>query len=117
MVDILTEQNATASRALIRPGDIYLRPDLAGISAADFGKFREGAAGAHRRRPDLRGDLRIGVALEAGNARNRFTETRGRGWQQAAIYFGGETPVGPLFLGYGYARGGHSSLYLFIGLP
>ena len=66
----------------------------------------------------LRGDLRIGVALEAGNARNRFTETRGRGWQQAAaIYFGGETPVGPVFLGYGYARGGHSSLYLFIGLP
>ncbi len=66
----------------------------------------------------LQGDLRFGVALEAGRARNRFTETRSQGWQQAAaIYFGGETPVGPLFLGYGYARGGHSSLYLFIGLP
>jgi NTE family protein len=66
----------------------------------------------------LRGDLRIGVSLEAGSARNRFTETFGHGWQQAAaVYFGGETPVGPLFLGYGYARGGRSMFYLFIGLP
>ena len=66
----------------------------------------------------LQGDLRFGVALEAGKARHRFTETRTAGWQQAAaLYFGGESPVGPLFLGYGYARGGHSSLYLFIGLP
>ena len=66
----------------------------------------------------LNGDLRLGVALEAGNARNRYTETHLHGWQQAAaVYFGGETPVGPLFLGYGYARGGRSSLYLFIGLP
>ena len=66
----------------------------------------------------LQGDLRFGVALEAGKARNRFTETRTQGWQQAAaIYFGGETPVGPLFVGYGFARGGHSSFYVFIGLP
>jgi NTE family protein len=66
----------------------------------------------------LRGDLRVGVALEAGNARNRYTETGLHGWQQAAaLYFGGETPVGPLYLGYGWARGGRSTLYLFIGLP
>jgi NTE family protein len=66
----------------------------------------------------LNGDLRLGVSLEAGNARNRYTETHSHGWQQAAaVYFGGETPVGPLFLGYGYARGGRSTLYLFIGLP
>jgi NTE family protein len=66
----------------------------------------------------LQGDLRFGVALEAGSARRRYTETRTDGWQQAlAVYFGGETPVGPLYLGYGHARGGRSSLYLFIGLP
>jgi NTE family protein len=66
----------------------------------------------------LRGDLRIGMSLEAGSARNRYTETGGHGWQQAvALYFGGDTPVGPLFLGYGYARGGRSMFYLFIGLP
>jgi NTE family protein len=66
----------------------------------------------------LNGDLRFGVSLEAGSARNRFTETREHGWQQAAAaYFGGETPIGPLFLGYGYARGGRSTFYLLIGLP
>jgi NTE family protein len=66
----------------------------------------------------LRGDLRVGVSLEAGKARDRFTETRLDGWQQAgAAYLGGETPLGPLYLGYGYAKGGRSSLYLFLGLP
>lgn len=66
----------------------------------------------------LRGDLRVGLSLETGKARDRFTETRLDGWQQAtALYLGGETPVGPLYLGYGYAKGGHRSLYLFLGLP
>lgn len=66
----------------------------------------------------LRGDLRIGLALEAGRARNRYTETRLEGWQgAAAIYLGGTTPIGPLYLGAGLAQGGRSSLYLFIGLP
>jgi NTE family protein len=66
----------------------------------------------------LGGDLRVGVSLEAGRARDRFTETRLDGWQQAgAVYLGGETPLGPLYVGYGYAKGGRSSLYLFLGLP
>lgn len=66
----------------------------------------------------LSGDLRIGLSLEAGRARDRYTETRLDGWQQAAaLYLGGETPLGPLYLGYGLAKGGRSSLYLFLGLP
>jgi NTE family protein len=66
----------------------------------------------------LRGDLRVGLSLEAGKARDRFTETGLDGWQQAgAVYLGGETPLGPVFVGYGYAKGGHKSLYLFLGLP
>jgi NTE family protein len=66
----------------------------------------------------LAGDLRAGVSLETGNARQRFSETNLAGWQKAAsIYLGGETPLGPLFLGYGRASGGHSSLYLFLGFP
>ncbi|MGF6272566.1 NTE family protein [Massilia sp. UYP11] len=66
----------------------------------------------------LRGDLRVGLSLEAGSARNRFTETRLDGWQAAAaIYLGGTTPLGPLYFGAGLAQGGRSSLYLFIGLP
>jgi NTE family protein len=66
----------------------------------------------------LAGDIRLGLSLEAGKARDRYTETNLEGWQQAAaIYLGGDTPLGPIFLGYGLATGGHSSIYLFIGLP
>jgi NTE family protein len=66
----------------------------------------------------LSGDLRVGVSLETGKARDRFTETSLNGWQQAAaVYLGGQTSLGPLYLGYGHAKGGHSSLYLFLGLP
>jgi NTE family protein len=66
----------------------------------------------------LSGDMRLGLSLEAGRARERFTETNREGWQHAgAVYLGGETPVGPVYLGYGRARGGQSSFYLFLGLP
>lgn len=66
----------------------------------------------------LSGDLRAGVSLEFGRARERFTETHLEGWQQAAsLYLGGDTPLGPLYLGYGHAKGGHHSIYLFLGLP
>jgi len=66
----------------------------------------------------LSGDLRVGVSLETGKANDRFTETNLEGWRQAAsIYLGGETPFGPLFLAYGKARDGPSTVYLFIGLP
>ncbi|MEN3296088.1 MAG: hypothetical protein V7642_5341, partial [Burkholderiales bacterium] len=44
MVNILGEQNVTAARAMLKPGDVYIKPDLEGITAADFNKFREGAA-------------------------------------------------------------------------
>jgi NTE family protein len=66
----------------------------------------------------LAGDVRAGVSLEFGRARQRFTETHLEGWQQAlSVYLGGDTPVGPLYLGLGYAVGGRRSAYLFIGLP
>jgi NTE family protein len=66
----------------------------------------------------LAGDVRAGVSLEFGRARQRFTETHLDGWQQAvSVYLGGDTPLGPLYLGFGYGKGGHSSAYLFIGLP
>ena len=36
MVNLLTEQNVAASLSLLQPGDIYLKPDLGDITAADF---------------------------------------------------------------------------------
>jgi NTE family protein len=64
------------------------------------------------------GDLRAGLSLETGKVDKRFTETGRDGWQPAlSVYLGGETPVGPIYLGYGrVARGGPSSFYLYLGL-
>ncbi|RZA36370.1 MAG: patatin [Lysobacteraceae bacterium] len=64
------------------------------------------------------GDLRIGISLEGGRAGDRRTETRVEGWQRAAaIYLGGQTPIGPAFVGYGRAEGRDGTFYVFIGLP
>jgi NTE family protein len=66
----------------------------------------------------IAGDLRVGLSLETARARDRFTETGLSGWQRAAAaYFGGETPLGPLYVALGYAKGGHYTYYVFLGLP
>ncbi|WP_300318622.1 patatin-like phospholipase family protein [Accumulibacter sp.] len=70
----------------------------------------------------LRGDLRLGAALETAKVGRPFTETTLKGWiPAAAVYLGGETPFGPIYLGYGYSNagttGGYSNFYLFLGTP
>lgn len=66
----------------------------------------------------LRGDMRVGVALEAARFGTRYSETQRRGMlDSAAVYLGGETPLGPVYLGVGMANGGSSRVYLFLGVP
>ncbi|WP_374683851.1 patatin-like phospholipase family protein [Accumulibacter sp.] len=70
----------------------------------------------------LRGDLRVGAAFEAATVGRPFTETELDGWiPGVAVYLGGETPLGPVYLGYGYSNagstGGYSNFYLFLGTP
>ncbi|MCP5229170.1 MAG: patatin-like phospholipase family protein [Candidatus Accumulibacter sp.] len=70
----------------------------------------------------LRGDLRFGAALETAKVGRPFTETTLKGWiPGVAVYLGGETPLGPVYLGYGYSNagstGGYSNFYLFLGTP
>lgn len=43
MVNLLTEQNVAKSLSLLGPGDIYMRPELGAITAADFGKQLQAA--------------------------------------------------------------------------
>ena len=43
MVNLLTEQNVSRSLALIRPGDVYMRPELGDITAASFDRQLEAA--------------------------------------------------------------------------
>ena len=66
----------------------------------------------------LRGDMRLGMALEAGKVGTPFTETNRRGWlNSATLYLGGETPLGPVYLGVGYSTAGSTNAYLSIGAP
>ena len=66
----------------------------------------------------LRGDLRAGVALEAAKIGAPYTETRRTGWMSSAsAYLGGETPVGPVYVGYGRSSAGNAGIFLFIGTP
>ena len=66
----------------------------------------------------LRGDMRAGLALETAKVGIPYLETNRTGWlNSATLYLGGETPLGPVYLGYGQSDAGVSSVYLFIGTP
>jgi NTE family protein len=66
----------------------------------------------------LRGDVRVGAVVEAGRVNHRYTETNLNGWlSTAGVFIGGETPVGPEYLGYAHSPQGSSIVYIFIGTP
>jgi NTE family protein len=66
----------------------------------------------------LRGDMRVGVALEAGRVGVPYTLQKRGGWlKSVALYMGGETPLGSVYLGLGQGSGGSTNAYLFIGTP
>jgi NTE family protein len=66
----------------------------------------------------LRGDMRLGMALESGRVDGRFTETNLSGWQNnIAFYIGGETPLGPIYAAYGYSPEGSSNVFIYFGTP
>ena len=66
----------------------------------------------------LRGDIRAGIALETLKRGVPYTETRLTGWlNSTTLYLGGETPLGPLYLSYGYSTSGTWNVYFFLGTP
>jgi NTE family protein len=66
----------------------------------------------------LRGDLRAGVALEAGRIGRPLSEPLRTGvLDSAVIYLRTETPIGPAYIGLGRASSGQVNAYLFIGTP
>ena len=66
----------------------------------------------------LRGDMRLGLALEAGRVGEPYTRQKREGLLRgAALYLGGETPLGSVYLGLGRASGGAYNAYLFLGTP
>jgi NTE family protein len=66
----------------------------------------------------LRGDVRLGVALEAGRVAQPYSPQKRDGWLNSlAIYLGGETPLGPAFIGIGRSSSGSLNAYLVLGAP
>ncbi len=66
----------------------------------------------------LRGDMRIGLALEAAKVGSLYTESNRLGViNSTALYLGGETPFGPTYVGFGYSSSGVSNLFFFVGTP
>jgi NTE family protein len=66
----------------------------------------------------LRGELRLGMALEAGKVGMPYTRQRSEGWlNSVTVYLAGETPLGPVFLGVGRGSGGSVNGYLVVGVP
>jgi NTE family protein len=66
----------------------------------------------------LRGDIRLGLALEAGKIAQPYTQQKRNGWLNSmALYLGGETAFGPAYVGLGLASGGSVNAYLVIGGP
>ena len=58
----------------------------------------------------------IGASLEAGNVWRNTNDVRLDSLKDAgSIFLGVQSPLGPVFLGYGYAQGGHNSVYLTFG--
>jgi NTE family protein len=66
----------------------------------------------------LSGDLRLGVALELARVAQPYAPQRRQGTLYSlALYLGGESPVGPMYLGIGQGNGRSFNAYLFIGTP
>jgi NTE family protein len=66
----------------------------------------------------LRGDLRVGAAAELGRIGAPYVPTRHTGTLHSLmLYVGGDTPLGPVYLGTAYSFSGVLNAYLFIGAP
>jgi hypothetical protein len=62
----------------------------------------------------MRGRLRLGLSYEAGSMQQRYSETQGSGIiRSSGVYLGGETPLGPLYLGIAKADDNAARLFLF----
>ncbi|MDI9569525.1 MAG: patatin-like phospholipase family protein [Pseudomonadota bacterium] len=93
----------------------YLNDELSGQEAglARIVCLRNmGAAGLG----DFRATLYLGFSLEAGNAwRQRSDITWDSLIFAGSVFVGAETFIGPAYIAYGLAEGGHQTLGLFIG--
>ena len=62
--------------------------------------------------------LHLGLSLEAGQVRRPLVESNTDDVVHGgSLFFAADSPLGPMYLGYGRADGGNSSVYFFLGRP
>jgi outer membrane protein assembly factor BamA len=58
------------------------------------------------------------MTLERGRMKNRLTEPNLDGWLTSyGVYLAGNTPIGPLGIGYADMKERRGRVYIFIGTP
>ena len=57
----------------------------------------------------------VGMTLEYGNTVEHADDILDEGLVNASAYMGFNSPLGPLYIGYGFAQGGHRAYFLRIG--
>ena len=66
----------------------------------------------------IRGDLRVGVSLEGANMGLRYSENQSQDTiKSGSLYVGGETALGPIYLGVSKAVSYSPRVFMFIGTP
>ena len=64
----------------------------------------------------LSGDVRMGIAVEGAKLEEPINLGEEDEWLESAIiYLGGETPLGPVYLGYGFTFSGDFNIYFQLG--
>ncbi len=92
--------------------------DLSGFAQDELSGQNVGrlSAGYYRRIGHGRMPLYAGVTLEKGNAWNSRDEMSIDDARSAgSLWLGADTPIGPLYVGYGLAEGDRDSFYIVIG--
>ena len=111
----ITESGDAPEQNLYRAGGIFrlsgFEPDE--LSGQDFGMVLLG----YRYKLFATGWLPpyVGMTLEYGTTANTIGDILPDGLVNASAYMGFNSPVGPLYVGYGFAQGGHRAYFLRIG--
>lgn len=101
--------------ALFRAGGFT---NLSGFNQNELSGQHAGIAKLHylRRINDFRLlPVYLGASLEYGGVWQDSDDIFDNNTTAASVFLGLDTPIGPIYTGYGHAEGGHDSLYVFMG--
>jgi NTE family protein len=59
----------------------------------------------------------IGASLEYGGVWENKSDIGTDGIAAGSFFLGADTPIGPAYLGFGHAEGGHNALFFYLGRP